>query len=105
MSEWIATTSEYERYCEQNVQKVFKKCSKRCVQSLEDKNPDVLFPILNVKSENENQNRDDEIQSGDLHRPFADAAGTRKYSQNESQQPLRLKTLPSSFVRDESLRI
>ena len=28
MSEWIATTSEYERYCEQNVQKVFKKCSK-----------------------------------------------------------------------------
>ena len=36
-----------------SVQKVFK-CSKRCVQSLEDKNPDVLFPILNVKSENEN---------------------------------------------------
>lgn len=39
---------------------------------------------------------DDEIQSGDLHRLFADSAGTRKYSQNESQQPLRLKTLPSS---------
>ena len=28
MSEWIATTNEYEIYCEQNVQKVFKKCSK-----------------------------------------------------------------------------